>query len=207
MNNRWSDAARTAALAVRQHRAMAAKPVKGVPKPKKGLSRPKPSPMVYAGGSATFDERTGKRVAPRSAKLDRVPRVPTTVGTIPEKEVWIPPPDSPHWQDPKFVESFKRGIAERKKAGTLGAKTVPPPNIFYSSSYPQGPGQEGVQSIFRYDPKNPVDASKLGYNMGDKKSGNSSSPSTTQRKRVVIGGQVYIVSGNTMIPYRKSLLT
>ena len=58
MNNRWSDAARTAALAVRQARTLAARPVKGNDKgkPKKALSAPKPSPMVYAGGSATFDE-------------------------------------------------------------------------------------------------------------------------------------------------------
>ena len=45
------------------------------------------------------------------------------------------------------------------------------PNIFYSSAYPYGPGQEGrvMQGIFRYDPVNPVDAAKMGYNMGDGK--------------------------------------
>jgi hypothetical protein len=196
MNNRWSDAARTAALAVRQARTLAARPVKGNDKgkPKKALSAPKPSPMVYAGGSATFDERTGKRIVPRSAKLERVPRVPTTVGNIPEKEVWIPPPDSPHWQDPKFVESFKRGIAERKKAATAGAKTVPPPNIFYSSSYPQGPGQEDVKSIFRYDPKNPVDASKGGYGLPKKKT------TPVPKPRVIVGGKRYTRVGGRLYP-------
>jgi hypothetical protein len=193
MNNRWSDAARTAALAVRQARALAGKPVKGVTKPKKGLSRPKPSPMVYAGGSATFDERTGKRIAPRSAKLERVPRVPTTVGNIPEKEVWIPPPDDPHWQDPKFVESFKRGIAERKKAA-LATRTIPLPNIFYSSSYPYGPGQEGSQGITRYDPKNPVDASQGGYGLPKKKTASVPKP------RVIVGGKRYTRVGGRLYP-------
>jgi hypothetical protein len=196
MENRWTDAARTAALAVRQARALAGRPVAGVAKAKikKALSRPKPNPMVYAGGSATFDERTGKRVTPRSAKLDRVPRVPTTVSNIPEKEVWIPPPDSPHWQDPKFVESFKRGIAERKKASTAGSKTIPPPNIFYSSSYPMGPGQEGNQGIFRYDPKTPVDASKGGYGLPKKKT------TPIPKPRVIIGGKRYTRVGGRLYP-------
>jgi hypothetical protein len=196
MENRWSDAARTAAIAVRQARALAGRPVGGVAKakPKKALSTPKRNPMVYAGGSATFDERTGKRVAPRSVKLDRVPRVPTTVSNIPEKEVWIPPPDSPHWQDPKFVESFKRGIAERKKASTAGSKTIPPPNIFYSSSYPMGPGQEGHQGIFRYDPKNPDLAEKLGYPVPKKKT------APVPKPRVIIRGKRYTRVGGRLYP-------
>jgi len=179
MKNRWTDAARSAALAVRQARALAGRPVAGVAKakPKKALSRPKPSPMVYAGGSATFDERPGKH-------------------KIPEKNIWIPPPDSPHWKDPKFVESFKRGVEERKKAGT-----IPLPNIFYSSTYPFGPGQEGVQGIFRYDPKNPVDASKLGYNTGGGKQPKRGTPKPGPT-RVRIGNKVYIKSGNKLIPYR-----
>jgi hypothetical protein len=161
--------------------------------------------MVYAGGSATFDERTGKRIAPRSAKLERVPRVPATVGNIPEKEVWIPPPDDPLWQDPKFVESFKRGIADRKKAA-LATRTIPQPNIFYSSSYPYGPGQEGSQGITRYDPKNPVDPSQGGYNMGDGKKPRRKTP-TTGPTRVRIGSKVYIKSGNRLIPYRQIVTT
>jgi hypothetical protein len=177
MKNRWSDAARTAALAVRQARTLAGKPVKGVAKPKKALSVHRSSPRVYAGGTPDFDERSGKRV--------------------PEKEVWIPPPDDPHWQDPKFVESFKRGIAERKKAG-LATPSIPKPNIFYSSTYPNGPGQEGVQGIIRYDPKDPDLATRLGYDTGS----GSRKKTVPQRSRVVIGGKVYIRSGNKLIPYR-----
>lgn len=194
MNNRWSDAARTAALAVRQARTLAARPVKGNDKgkPKKALSAPKPSPMVYAGGSATFDERTGKRVTPRSAKLERVPSAIKTAENIPEINIWIPPPDSPHWKDPKFVESFKRGIAERKKAA-LATRTIPLPNIFYSSSYPYGPGQEGSQGITRYDPKNPVDPSKGGYGLPKKKA-------PVPKPRVIVGGKRYTRVGGRLYP-------
>jgi len=127
--------------------------------------------MVYAGGSATFDERTGKR-------------------KIPEKNIWIPPPDSPHWKDPKFVESFKRGVEERKKAGN-----IPLPNIFYSSTYPQGgPWKADNQGITRYDSKNPVDPSKGGYNV-------PKTPSTTRLpSRVVIKGKRYTRVGGRLVP-------
>ena len=173
MNNRWSDAARTAALAVRQARTLAGRLVAGVtkPKPKKALSRPKADPMVYAGGSATFDERTGKR--------------------IPEKNIWIPPPDSPHWKDPKFVESFKRAVEQRKKAST-----VPPPNIFYSSTYTQGgPWKPDNQGIIRYDPNDPDLAARLGY------PGAKRSQTTPQRlpPRVVIKGKRYTRVGGKLI--------
>jgi hypothetical protein len=205
MKNRWSDAARAAALAVRKARAFAANPQdKGKAVPQPGGRAPKPmapKPTVFAGGSATFDESTGKR--------------------IPEKNIWIPPPNDPHWNDPAFVESFKRGVAERKKTG-LAAGTFPTkPNIFYSSSYPYGPGQEGrvMQGIFRYDPVNPVDAAKLGYNMGDgKKSMPPKRPPVkppvkptiptktgvekigTTKIRVVIAGKRYTKVGNMYYP-------
>jgi hypothetical protein len=148
--------------------------------------------MVYAGGSATFDERTGKRVTPRSAKLERVPSAIKTAENIPEINIWIPPPDSPHWKDPKFVESFKRGIAERKKAA-LATRTIPLPNIFYSSSYPYGPGQEGSQGITRYDPKNPVDPSKGGYGLPKKKA-------PVPKPRVIVGGKRYTRVGGRLYP-------
>jgi hypothetical protein len=144
MNNRWTDAARAAALVVRQARAMAARPVgftlKG--KPKNGMTATKPNPMVYAGGSTTFDERTGKYVTSAtnkdiqadkvgtpvkrkriiSVKLDR-PRIGpilTTVtagGGTPKIEGPIfrdPSPDSHYWQDPDFVESWKKCNPGRK---------------------------------------------------------------------------------------------
>jgi len=171
MNNRWSDAARTAALAVRQARALAGRPVAGKAKPKKALSAPRSSPMVYAGGSATFDERTGKR--------------------IPEANIWIPPPEHPLWDDPKFVESFKRGVAERKKA-VLATRTIQQPNIFYSSTHPYGPGQEGVQGITRYDPKNPVDASKGGYGLPKKKA------APVPKPRVIVAGKRYTRVGGRL---------
>jgi hypothetical protein len=153
MNNRWSDAARTAALAVRQARALAGRPVQEKAKSKKGLSALKSSPMVYAGGSATFDERTGKR--------------------IPEKNIWIPPPNDPHWNDPAFVESFKREIAKRKVTSS-----TPP----------------GTQGIIRYDPKNPVDASKGGYGLPKKKA------TPVPKPRVIVGGKRYTRVGGKLYP-------
>jgi hypothetical protein len=192
MENRWSDAARTAALAVRQARALAGKPVAGVAKakPKKAMSAPKPNPMVYAGGSATFDERTGKR-------NNKGPNI------------WIPPPDSPYWKDEKWVAAFKKTVAERKKSGTAGSKTIPPPNIFYSSSYPYGPGQEGTRGILRYDPSWPDMAEDLGYNMGPdyekrRKQREKWPRPSSGGSRVVIGGRIYIRVGNKMVPYRTS---
>jgi len=138
MNNRWSDAARTASLAVRKARAFAANPDKGNAVPQPGGRAPKPmapNPAVFAGGSATFDESTGKQ--------------------IPEKNIWIPPPNDPHWNDPAFVESFKRGVAERKKTG-LAAGTFPTkPNIFYSSAVPGPLDRQVPHEGIRYDPQNP----------------------------------------------------
>jgi hypothetical protein len=131
--------------------------------------------MVYAGGSATFDERTGKR--------------------IPEANIWIPPPEHPLWDDPKFVESFKRGVAERKKAG-LATQTIQQPNIFYSSTYPQGgPWKADNQGIIRYDPNDPDLAARLGY------PGAKRSQTTPQRlpPRVVIKGKRYTRVGGKLI--------
>jgi len=143
MRNRWSDAARLAALAVRQGRVMAAAPGKVNVAPQAGGLAPKPV-------------------------------------TFPTK-----------------------------------------PNIFYSSAYPYGPGQEGreVQGIFRYDPVNPVDAAKLGYNMGDGKNYMPPMPPPvkppvkpkiptktgsekigTTKIRVVIAGKRYTKVGNMYYP-------
>ena len=192
MKNRWSDAARLAALAVRQARAFAANPDKGNAVPQPGGRAPKPmapNPAVYKGGSATFDETTGKR-------------------NNTEMNVWIPPPNDPHWNDPAFVESFKRGVAERKKTGLTTATFPTKPNIFYSSSVP-GPLDRQAQGILRYDPKNPLDASKLGYNMGDSKKsmppkqppgGGTGTKKRTEGTRYIIGGKRYTKVGNKLVP-------
>jgi hypothetical protein len=175
MNNRWSDAARAASIAVRQgHKLLAGRPVQ-----KRGRTAPKP--MVRAGGSATIDARIAKRI--------------------------------------------NTGI--------------PQPYIYYDSDYPYGPGQEGrvqgSQGILRYDPKNPVNAEELGYNMGKYKGKwKKSIPPVSERykddwmsiprrkakeaeqarkrylktgstgSRAVIGGKIYIKIGNKMVPYRDS---
>ena len=203
MKNRWSDAARAAALAVRKARAMMANPRnKGQGVQKKGGLARKAYPMAYAGASGNFDERTGTRIA---AKDD--------VRGNPGLHIWIPPPDAPEWDDPKFVESFKRGVAERKKKNLTTSTVLPQPNIFYSSAYPYGPGQEGrVQGILRYDPKNPVDASKLGYNMGTGKKIMPPMPpkpqgpkktEITDGMRYIIGGKRYTRVGNKLVPDEK----
>ena len=191
MKNRWSDAARAAALAVRKARAFAANPRdKGQGVPQKGGLARKTYPMAYAGASATFDESTGKR--------------------IPEKNIWIPPPNDPHWNDPAFVESFKRGVAERKKTG-LAAGTFPSkPNIFYSSTGPKGPlDRQTPQGILRWDPKRPNLAEELGYNMGSGKKIMPPMPpkpqgpkktEITDGMRYIIGGKRYTRVGNKLVP-------
>ena len=193
-----SDAARQAALAVRKARAFAANPKQNNPVPKQGGVAPKP--MVHAGGSPNFDERTGKR-------------------NNTEINIWIPPPDDPLWNDPKFVESFKRGVAERKKKGLTTATFPTQPHIYYSDLLAGPLDRQAPQGIFRYDPQNPVDASKLGYNMGDgKKSMPPKRPPVkppvkptvptktgsekigTTRIRVVIAGKRYTKVGNMYYP-------
>jgi len=195
LDNRWSDAARLASLAVRQARTLMGRPVNDGQraKPRKAKSSPKPVLDLFAGGSANFDERTGTRKTP-------------------EINIWIPPPDAPEWNDPKFVESFKRGIAERKK-GELQTATFPiKPNIYYSSTGPKGPlDRQTPQGILRYDPTRPNMAEELGYNMGDgykkSKAQTKTLPKPTPNgSRVIIGGKIYIRVGKRMIPYRKSLL-
>ena len=203
MKNRWSDAARAAALAVRKARAMLANPRnKGEAIPKKGGLARKAYPMAYAGGSATFDESTGTRIA---AKDD--------VRGNPGLHIWIPPPDAPEWDDPKFVESFKRGVAERKKASLAAGTFVAKPNIFYSSAVPGPLDRQTNQGILRYDPKNPLDASKLGYNMGSGKKIMPPIPpkpqgpkktEITDGMRYIIGGKRYTRVGNKLVPDEKS---
>jgi len=189
LDNRWSDAARQAALAVRKARAFGANPQIANPVPKQGGLAPKPT--VYAGASPTFDEKTGKR-------------------NNTEINVWIPPPNDPVWNDPKFVESFKKGIAERKKKELTTATFPTQPNIFYSSTGPQRPlDKQAPQGILRYDPKKPLDASKLGYNMGTNKKSMPSMPPKTQGPkktvkadgmRYIIGGKRYTRIGNKLVP-------
>ena len=202
MKNRWSDAARAAALAVRKARAMLANPRnKGEAIPKKGGLARKAYPMAYAGGSASFDESTGTRIA---AKDD--------VRGNPGLHIWIPPPDAPEWDDPKFVESFKRGVAERKKASLAAGTFAAKPNIFYSSAVPGPLDRQTNQGILRYDPKNPLDASKLGYNMGSGKKIMPPMPpkpqgpkktEITDGMRYIIGGKRYTRVGNKLVPDEK----
>ena len=97
------------------------------------------------------------------------PYAKDTVKGNPGLHIWIPPPDDPVWDDPAFVASFKKGVADQKKTG-LGAVTFPTkPHIFYSDLLAGPLDRQAPQGIFRYDPMNPVDAAKLGYNMGDGK--------------------------------------
>lgn len=217
MKNRWSDAARAASLAVRKHRAFA--PAPGTPITTPGRLPPKPmapkptAPKTPAGGAVTkiFYEATGTRGNPIAIKSKPVTTVPYAtdreVGN-PGKHIWIPPPSSPLWNDPEFVASFKKGVADQKKASLATGTFSTKPNIFYSSTYPNGPGQEGTQGILRYDPKKPLDASKLGYNV-PKKTGGTQTPYSpgAEGSRVVIGGKIYLRVGNKMVPYRTSAAT
>jgi hypothetical protein len=158
MKNRWSDAARTAALAVRQARSMAARPVKQPPIPKRGRTAPKP--MV-------------KKPAAKGSGRNN-----------PGPHIWMPPRDDPR----------------HPLAG--GATGIPEPNIFYSSSYPFGPGQEGRLGILRYDPSWPDMAADLGYNMGpeyEKRRKRQGLP-VPVRTRVIIGGKRYTRVGGKLVP-------
>jgi hypothetical protein len=173
LDNRWSDAARQAALAVRKARAFAANPRKDNPVPKRGGLVPKP--MVHAGGSATFDERTGKR-------------------NNTEKHIWIPPPDDPAWNDPKFVESFKRGVAERKKKGLTTAKYPYGPEIFYSSTGLLRPPP--VSERYKDDWLTISQRKAKEAEQARKKYPKPSSNGT----RVIIGGKRYTRVGNKLTP-------
>jgi len=91
----------------------------------------------------------------------------------------------------------------------LPANPLRKPNIFYSSVVPGPLDRQTNQGILRYDPKNPLDASKLGYNMGDgKKSmppkrpprGKSYPKPSSDGTRVIIGGKRYTRVGNKLTP-------
>jgi hypothetical protein len=198
MKNRWSDAARAAALAVRKARAQVAQAANGLLGTKQNFNGVVPSLIPKGQGILPGVKQNFNGV------------VPSLIPGTPAKNVWIPPPNDPVWNDPKFVESFKRGVAERKKKDLTTSTVLPQPNIFYSSAYPYGPGQEGrVQGILRYDPKNPVDASKLGYNMGRGKKpmppkrpprGGGTKIPRVEVGRVIIGGKRYTRVGNKLTP-------
>ena len=205
LDNRWSDAARQAALAVRKARAFAANPRKDNPTPKRGGLAPKP--MVYAGGSATFDERTGKRIEGNvkgNKPIVKVPYAKDTEPGNPGLHIWIPPNGGVGTQ----YEDGMKDLVTKKKL--LASNTLPKPHIFYSSTGPKGPlDRQAPQGILRYDPKNPVDASKLGYNMG---TGTKSMPPMPPKTRVpkktertdgmryIIGGKRYTRVGNKLTP-------
>lgn len=184
MENRWSDAARAAALAVRKARAFAANPRdKEKSSPVKGGLKRKPSPMVYAGGSKDFDERSGTR-------------------NNPEKLIWMP---SNGGKGTQYEEGMK-GLEGKKP---LAANPLPKPNIFYSSAVPGPLDRQAPQGIFRWDPKNPLDASELGYNTGKGKTGTKAMPPRrppkttvprTEGGRVIIGGKRYTRVGNKLVP-------
>ncbi len=175
MNNRWSDAARAAALAVRQKRAFAANPRKPIEAPKPGRSAPKPmapKPMVYAGGSATFDESTGTR-------------------SNPGRNVWIPSNGGKGTQ-------YEEGMKDLEGKKLLAAKPLPKPNIFYSSSVPGPLDRQSNQGI-RYDPKNP-DHPQSPMPPKRPPGGKSHPKSSSDGTRVIIGGKRYTRVGNKFTP-------
>ena len=205
MKNRWSDAARLAALAVRKARAFAANPDKGNAVPQPGGRAPKPmapKPTAFAGGSATLDERTGARLDGSIAGPKPVAKVPYAKDNVPGNpglHIWIPPPNDPHWNDPAFVESFNRGVAERKKAG-LAAGTFPTqPNIFYSSAVPGPLDRQVPQGGIRYDPQNP-DHPQSPMPPKRPPGGGTGKTKTTDGTRVIIGGLRYTRVGNKLVP-------
>ena len=207
MNNRWSDAARAAALAVRKARAFAANPRdKGKGEPRKGGLARKAYPMAYMGGSATFDESTGTRIAasvPGTMPAAKVPYAKDDVRGNPGKHIWIPPNGGKGTQ-------YEDGMKDLEGKKLLAAKPLPKPNIFYSSTGPKGPlDRQTPQGILRWDPKRPNLAEELGYNMGDgKKSmppkrpprGKSYPKPSSDGTRVIIGGKRYTRVGNKLTP-------
>jgi hypothetical protein len=176
MKNRWSDAARAAALAVRKARAFAANPRgKGQGAPKRGGLARKAYPMAYAGGSATFDENTGTR-------------------NNPGKHVWIPPNGGVGTQ---YEEGMKALVA--KKNFYVDAKGVPQPNIFYSSTGPKGPLDRQTPQGIRYDPKNP-DHPQSPMPPKRPPGGKGKNIPRVEIGRVIIGGKRYTRVGNKLTP-------
>jgi hypothetical protein len=174
MNNRWSDAARAAALAVRKARAFAANPRdKGKGDPQKGGLARKSYPMAYMGGSATFDESTGTR-------------------NNPGKNVWIPPNGGKGTQ-------YEDGMKELEGKKLLAAKPLPKPNIFYSSTGPKGPLDRQTNQGIRYDPKNP-DHPQSPMPPKRPPGGKSYPKPSTDGTRVIIGGKRYTRVGNKLTP-------
>ena len=176
MKNRWSDAARAAALAVRKARAFAANPQKDNPVPKKGGLARKAYPMAYAGGSATFDETTGTR-------------------NNPGKNVWIPPNGGKGTQ-------YEEGMKELEGKKLLAAKPLPKPNIFYSSTGPKGPLDRQTNQGIRYDPKNP-DHPQSPMPPKRPPGGGIMKTEITDGMRYIIGGKRYTRVGNKLVPDEK----
>jgi hypothetical protein len=185
MKNRWSDAARAAALAVRKARAFAANPRdKGQGVPKRGGLARKAYPMAYAGGSASFDESTATR-------------------DNPGKNVWIPPNGGKGTQ---YEEGMKDLVSKKK---LLAANPLPKPNIFYSSAVPGPLDRQTPQGILRWDPERPNLADELGYNTGKGKKpmppkrpprGGGKNIPRVEIGRVIIGGKRYTRVGNKLTP-------
>ena len=176
MKNRWSDAARAAALAVRKARAFAANPQKDNPVPKKGGLARKAYPMAYAGGSATFDESTGTR-------------------NNPGPHIWIPPNGGKGTQ-------YEEGMKELEGKKLLAAKPLPKPNIFYSSAVP-GPLDRQTNQAIRYDPKNPDHPQSPMPPKRPPVVGGKKIP-RVETGRVIIGGKRYTRVGNKLVPDEKA---
>jgi hypothetical protein len=179
MNNRWSPAARLAALAVRRARAKGVQAAKGVlPVTKKNLNGVVPSLIPKNQGILPTTKKDFNGVVPSLTPQDQgilpVTKknlngvVPSLIPKTPAKNVWLPPPNDPHWNDPAFVESFKKGVAERKKPSTAA---------------------QGI----RYDPKNPDHPKSP---MPPKTGGGGSEIPRGDVVRVKIGGKWYTKVGN-----------
>jgi hypothetical protein len=196
MNNRWSDAARAAALAVRKARAFAANPRdKGKGEPKKGGLARKSYPMAYMGGSASFDESTGTRIAasvPGTMPAAKVPYAKDDVRGNPGKHIWIPPNGGKGTQ-------YEDGMKDLEGKKLLAAKPPPKPNIFYSSTGPKGPLDRQTNQGIRYDPKNP-DHPQSPMPPKRPPAGGGKNIPRVETGRVIIGGKRYTRVGNKLTP-------
>lgn len=113
MQNRWSDAARAAALLVRRNKRRAVNQAPGKPPRRK-----QPGPDIHVPPPNDF---VGAMPTPSSLPASKDPNRD-------DYRPWVPPPGHPLWNDPKFVASFYAKHPKATRPKTPSVSTTPKPS-------------------------------------------------------------------------------